>query len=99
MDICEILLRSLTNKKLLFKTKHTAQNLLQFFVIPFPHHPQLSLSCEQEYWVARTERFFEMQHSPESLLAISFFSEFLFSLLWLQIKYGLTSYFYKKAII
>lgn len=92
MDICEIFLRIIITKKLLFKTKHTAQNLLQFSVNAFPHHPQLSLSCEQEYWVARTERCLKCSilHPPESPLAIGFFFEHLFSLLYFQIKYGLT---------
>lgn len=46
MDICEIIFRIIITQKFLIKMKHTSQNLLQFFVIPFPHHPQLPLSCE-----------------------------------------------------
>lgn len=89
-------LESLSLKSCCLKTKHTAQNLLQFFVSPFPHRPQLCLSCEQEDWVAWTERCLKCSvlHPPESPLALGFFSEHFFSLLYFQTKYGLTLYPY-----
>lgn len=89
MDISEIFIIIIITKNLLFKTKQTAQNLLQFFCISFPPPPP-SLS---ELWIgvlgSTNWEVFEMQRSPSFWVIAShqmlFWTLVFIAILWNQI--------------